>query len=165
MAVRMDTRSDSDSCFGVCVTCREAVCGGGQACRAMGRLYHDRCFTCCICSKKLRGSPFYYMCEQVFCEEDFLIVQAVGKSFHPACFRCVICKHSLEGEPFSVDAQSQIYCIKDFQRSVAPTCKACGLLILPPEGSAETIQVVSMEQSYHLECFQDIFGGSAINNS
>ncbi|KAI4884252.1 hypothetical protein NFI96_014344 [Prochilodus magdalenae] len=141
--------------------------------------------------KKLRGSPFYYMSEQVFCEEDFLrsrvkssvevcdscgflitdmvgpalrVVQAVGKSFHPACFHCVVCNKSLEGELFSVDSQSKIYCVKDFQRSIAPTCEACGLLILPSEGSAETVQVVSMERNYHLECYHCNFGESVINS-
>ncbi|XP_036422783.1 LIM domain-containing protein 1 [Colossoma macropomum] len=199
----MDTQSDTDYCFGECVKCRKAVRGIGQACRALGQLYHDDCFTCCNCSRKLRGSPFYYMSEQVFCEEHFLhsrlkcsvdvcdscgflitdmAVQAVGKSFHPTCFRCVVCNQRLEGEPFSVDTQSRIYCVKDFQRrgrspahsigqliwrdrSLAPSCEACGLLILPSEGSVETIQVVSMDRNYHVECFPCNFGERSIKNT
>ncbi|KAG9280113.1 LIM domain-containing protein 1-like [Astyanax mexicanus] len=93
------------------------------------------------------------------------VIQAVGKSFHPDCFHCVICKHSLQGALFSVDAENQIYCIKDFQRSVAAVCNACGMLILPPEGCAETVRVESRNQSYHPECFQFIYNQSAVNKS
>ena len=31
--------------------CSKGVFGAGQACQAMGNLYHDACFTCAACSK------------------------------------------------------------------------------------------------------------------
>ncbi|XP_032091255.1 LIM domain-containing protein 1 isoform X2 [Thamnophis elegans] len=168
-ALTQRLEQEMDACpktdyFGTCVKCNKGVYGTNQACQAMGNLYHDGCFTCGACSRKLRGKAFYFVNGKVFCEEDFLILQALGKSYHPGCFRCVICNECLDGVPFTIDSENKIYCVRDYHKVLAPKCAACGLPVLPTEGSDETIRVVSMDKDYHIECYRCEDCGMELND-
>ncbi|MEQ2256433.1 hypothetical protein ILYODFUR_024144, partial [Ilyodon furcidens] len=118
-----------------CTRCGEAVYATGGACKAMGHLFHNTCFTCAVCNKQLKGQPFFTVLGHIYCEDDFLfsgvhppeevcnhcgssitdlVLQAQGKSYHPTCFRCVVCRQELEGQPFAVDSDSRVYCVIDY---------------------------------------------------
>lgn len=104
---------------GICHTCGEKVTGAGQACQAMGNLYHTNCFICCSCGRALRGKAFYNVHGRVYCEEDYLVSsQMILLSF---IFNPLIITNSL-----SLCFYSQY---SGFQQT-AEKCAICGHLIM-----------------------------------
>ncbi|XP_035772604.1 lipoma-preferred partner homolog [Anopheles albimanus] len=165
----MDGTQDVDS-YGTCVKCGERVVGENTGCTAMDKIYHITCFTCQQCQINLQGKPFYSLDGKPYCEEDYLntlekcsvclkpilerILRATGKPYHPQCFTCIVCGKSLDGIPFTVDATNQIHCIEDFHKKFAPRCCVCKHPIMPEPGQDETVRVVALDRSFHINCYK-----------
>ncbi|RXG71664.1 Lipoma-preferred partner-like protein [Armadillidium vulgare] len=165
----MDSSSDPDF-FGICASCGEKVLGEGSGCTAMDQVFHIHCFCCILCALRLQGKPFYALESKPYCEACYLntlekccvctkpildrILRATGKPYHPQCFTCVVCEKSLDGIPFTVDASNQIHCIEDFHRKFAPRCSVCNEPIMPEAGKDETVRVVALDRSFHVNCYK-----------
>jgi hypothetical protein len=106
-----------------------------------------------IASVFLRCLSYYFSClKKIF---SFLkILRATGKPYHAQCFSCVACQKSLDGVPFTVDATMQIHCIDCFHQKFAPRCHACHRPILPIVGQEETVRIVALDRSYHIDCYR-----------
>ncbi len=160
----------SDDFFGLCSKCLQPIVGEQTGCEAMQRRYHVQCFSCHHCRVLLQGKPFYALDGKPFCREDYLntlekccvcqqpicerILRATGKPYHPQCFTCVRCRRSLDGVPFTVDAANRIHCIPCFHRAFAPKCSVCGQPIMPEGGQEETVRVVALDRSFHVNCYR-----------
>lgn len=155
--------------FGRCARCGDNVLGDGSGCIAMEQVFHVECFTCITCHARLRGQPFYALDKKSYCESCYIstlerclkcsepildrILRAMGKAYHPRCFTCVVCGCCLDGVPFTVDAASQIHCIDDFHRKFAPRCSVCSQPIMPEPGQEETVRIVALDRSFHVNCY------------
>ncbi|NXM51875.1 LPP protein, partial [Illadopsis cleaveri] len=160
----------SDDYFGRCARCGENVVGEGTGCTAMDQVFHVECFTCIMCSNKLRGQPFYAVEKKAYCEPCYIntleqcsvcakpimerILRATGKAYHPHCFTCVMCHRSLDGIPFTVDAGGNIHCIEDFHKKFAPRCSVCKEPIMPAPGQEETVRIVALDRDFHVQCYR-----------
>lgn len=164
-----DNQEDSDI-YGICAQCGRKVEGEGTGCSAMEKVFHISCFCCFVCNINLQGKPFYSLEGKPYCEEDYLntlekccvctrpvldrILRATGKPYHPSCFTCVVCGQSLDGIPFTVDATNQIHCIQCFHKKFAPRCCVCKQPIMPEPGEDETVRVVALDRSFHIQCYK-----------
>nr|CAI5837554.1 unnamed protein product [Callosobruchus analis] len=170
--MRGDAGADynEEDVYGTCIKCGEKIIGENSGCTAMDQLYHTKCFTCHQCAINLQGKPFYALEGNPYCEEDYLntlekccvcqkpildrILRATGKPYHPKCFCCVVCGKSLDGIPFTVDATNQVHCIEDFHKIFAPRCWVCKQPIMPEPGEEETVRVVALDHSFHIQCYK-----------
>lgn len=155
--------------FGMCAKCGRKVVGQSNGCTAMDQVFHINCFICASCGNILRGKSFYAIETKPYCEPCYVntlekcsvcskpvidrLLRATGKPYHPACFTCVVCGMSLDGVPFTVDATNQIHCIEDFHKKFAPRCCVCQNPIMPDPGKEETVRVVAMDRSFHVQCY------------
>ncbi len=48
----------------------------------------------------------------------------------------------------------QIHCIDCFHQKFAPRCYVCQRAILPATGEEETVRIVALDRSYHVDCYR-----------
>lgn len=170
LLVRNLNSANQQNFFGICTKCNEKIMGAENGLRAMDNLFHVTCFVCYGCGSQLQGHHFYAMENRSFCENCYMrllercslcskpitdrILRATGKPFHPECFCCIACKKNLDGIPFTVDASNKIHCIECFHEKYAPKCYICHQSITPEPGQEETVRIVAMDRSFHVNCYK-----------
>ncbi|CAF3095523.1 unnamed protein product [Rotaria socialis] len=162
--------SNEPNFFGMCARCNDEIVGEENGLVAMDRMYHVPCFTCTMCGCRLRGMHFYSMENKPYCEPCYVnslekcvvcarpitdrILRATGKPYHAECFCCVVCHKTLDGVPFTIDAIMEVHCIECFHQKFAPRCYVCHRPILPVNGQDETVRIVALDRSYHIDCYR-----------
>lgn len=68
-----ESKSSSDPYFGKCFKCDEGIVGEFAAVKAMGKVFHKRCFICTECGLEMDNKPFYFVKGKVFCEKDYVV--------------------------------------------------------------------------------------------
>ncbi|VDM96001.1 unnamed protein product [Thelazia callipaeda] len=153
-----------------CCKCGESISNDRPGCTALNQAYHVTCFTCVQCNKQLAGGSFYNVDGTPLCKEDYTktlercsscgepitdkLLRASGGAYHPACFVCTACKKCLDGVPFTVDASNNVHCVSCFHEKFAPRCAVCSKPIVPEEGEKESVRVVAMDKSFHVNCYR-----------
>ncbi|CAF3976689.1 unnamed protein product [Rotaria magnacalcarata] len=92
-----------------------------------------------------------YICDHLIMDK---MLQALGNTYHSGCFRCSVCNECLDGLPFTVDKERQIFCLYDYHNTYAPRCAKCAYPICPEDDSYETVRVIAMNKSFHLDCYR-----------
>ncbi|GMT16825.1 hypothetical protein PFISCL1PPCAC_8122 [Pristionchus fissidentatus] len=154
----------------VCVNCKQEITNDKPGCTALNQVFHVSCFTCSKCGDQLAGSSFYNVDGKPICERDYVeslercakcnqaisdrLLRAVGGAFHVHCFTCVVCNIALDGIPFTVDPENRVHCVPCFHEAFAPRCCVCSKPIVPQDGEKESVRVVAMEKSFHVECYR-----------
>uniref|UniRef100_F6U088 Zyxin n=1 Tax=Ciona intestinalis TaxID=7719 RepID=F6U088_CIOIN len=156
--------------YGYCERCNGVVEGENVGCTAMDRTFHITCFTCLKCHRNLHGEQFYCVDKDPWCDKCYMnslekctvcnetitdrILRATNKPYHPHCFQCVMCGKSLDGVPFTVDEKNEVHCVEDYHKKYAPRCSVCQEAIMPEKGKEETVRIVALERSFHVDCYK-----------
>nr|CAD7588070.1 unnamed protein product [Timema genevievae] len=137
----MEQQEEEGEYFGICHTCGDKVTGAGQACQAMGNLYHTNCFICCSCGRALRGKAFYNVHGRVYCEEDYLY-----SGFQQTAEKCAICGHLI------MEMVRHHHTLSSPLDTVCHTNQTEKLRLSPETIVLQILQ--AMGKSYHPGCFR-----------
>jgi len=123
-----------------CFACSQCV-DASDGCTAMGRSYHQACFCCASCNRRLESKFFTSedrpLCGECYkepdetcsiCQEpisgDCLV--SGDKHYHHHCMKCATCGDPLRGTYFTY--MDKLICEKDY-KDTQKTCSECGVTI------------------------------------
>ncbi|XP_017070278.1 paxillin homolog 1 [Drosophila eugracilis] len=118
-----------------CSACRIPILERGFG--AMGRKWHEKCFRCVSCSKRLVSATFFEINGYLFCKSHFQelfssrcagctkpidkrAVVALSTKWHTNCFRCQNCRKKITECEFGI-------------HKGRPICLACQFIIFIPQ--------------------------------
>ncbi|KAJ3065509.1 Filamin-binding LIM protein 1 [Podochytrium sp. JEL0797] len=158
---------------GHCESCQDPVTGTDGVSYKIDNLssyFHQRCFTCHVCSTSLRdGSEFFVHQSRPHCVPCYQakilgccdacgkvlnqqgVVRAVGRKFHPECFVCRKCEARLEGRYY--DKEGAFWCRPCYVDVFIPVCASCNLKIIPEVDGTSVTTIDWKGQKYHQNCF------------
>ncbi|CAF1119965.1 unnamed protein product [Adineta ricciae] len=160
--------------IGHCQKCHGTILNTDDFCDMRNQMYHSSCATCVVCGRSVKDKH-YFVKDQLYCEEDFLytgfhqtlehciacghlitdtVLQALGQSYHLSCFKCSKCAICLDGVPFITDKNKNLFCLHDYHLTYGPRCDKCSNPICPEDGSNETVRIISMGKTFHVQCYQ-----------
>ncbi|KAI9202674.1 uncharacterized protein BJ171DRAFT_600687 [Polychytrium aggregatum] len=130
--------------------------------------FHEDCFVCSLCTKKLGDEPFYTHEQKPHCTACYQIkilgtcercnqpladgvIKAGEKRFHLKCFTCSDCNVPFESQYF--EKTGKYLCKPCYEASFAPLCEKCGKRILPDPGTTTITSVTFKGKPYHAGCF------------
>ncbi|KAJ8954165.1 hypothetical protein NQ318_005759 [Aromia moschata] len=175
--------ADQEDVYGVCVKCGEKIVGENSGCTAMDQLYHTKCFTCHHCAINLQGKPFYALDGNPYCEEDYLKINAYlieslcctehfGKMLRlpkadlgqnpeghwealpPRLFLLRRMREKPRRNPLHRGCYESCPLHRRFPQDLRPRCWVCKQPIMPEPGEEETVRVVALDHSFHIQCYK-----------
>ncbi|KAK0393094.1 hypothetical protein QR680_000054 [Steinernema hermaphroditum] len=154
----------------ICSRCEGNIDGKNPGCTALDRTFHVSCFTCEQCGGSLAGGSFYNVNGKAICEKDYeqslercakcgksisdKLLRASGNAYHPACFTCTSCLKCLDGVAFTLNSQNEVHCVDCFHDKYAPRCAICSRPIIPEAGEKDSVRVIAMDKSFHVNCYR-----------
>merc|ERR1711962_1336955 len=136
--VTATARTEDD--LGTCHSCHLSITD--SAVLAGGHTFHQDCFTCTHCHKRL-GDQFFGVADKNYCP----LHQTV------ALDSCTRCDAALEGVPFLVSAGS-VNCKPCYTKYKAAKCVRCSQGIVGSNsGQRKTSLVTCQGKTYHQECY------------
>ena len=66
--------------IGQCRKCDEIITNKDERCEILGQTYHSSCAVCVVCGRSVKNKH-YFVKDQLYCEEDFLVKSSIKKKF------------------------------------------------------------------------------------
>jgi hypothetical protein len=93
----IDNNRNREYSIGQCRKCDEAITNRDDTCDILGQIYHSSCAVCVLCGRSVKNKH-YFVKDQLYCEEDFLVREYERKKHNLILLSCfsipVFIKHS-----------------------------------------------------------------------
>merc|ERR1719234_1403143 len=149
-----------------CDACGDVFKAGMKKMEYKTRQWHEKCFTCCVCTNPIGTKSFIPKEHDIYCakcyEEKFAtkcikcskVITQGGVTYrndpwHRECFTCTHCQKSLAGQRFT-SRDDKPYCADCFGELFSKRCTACSKPITGIGGT----RFISFEgRHWHNDCF------------
>jgi len=152
-----------------CDACGDVFKAGMKKMEYKTRQWHEKCFTCCVCTNPIGTKSFIPKEHDIYCagcyEDKFAtkcikcskVITSGGVTYrnepwHRECFTCTNCTKTLAGQRFT-SREDKPYCADCFGELFSKRCHACSKPITGKGGLGSTKFVAFETLAWHNECF------------